>query len=263
MKAFKVIGILLLLIVGLLAAGGYYLYSNLNSLVKEGVETVGPQVTGTNVKLNSVDIALKDARAQFKGFSVANPAGFTTDNAFSFEDIVFDIDPSSLQTDVIVIDEMRISGVSITAEQKGLDPNLQALLRQINENVGGGSTQQEQAAEESAGKEIKLAIKKLVFSDNKVNLVTEKYGDYVLEMPIIESVNLGSASNGLTPAQMGKAIVDPLIKQAKKTAEKRLKKLAEENIKDKAEAKMQEKLDSALDDDAKEKLDKVKGLFGK
>lgn len=168
-----------------------------------------------------------------------------------------------MQTDVIVIDEMRISGVSITAEQKGLDSNLQALLRQINENVGGGSTQQEQAAEESAGKEIKLAIKKLVFSDNKVNLVTEKYGDYVLEMPIIESVNLGSASNGLTPAQMGKAIVDPLIKQAKKTAEKRLKKLAEENIKDKAEAKMQEKLDSALDDDAKEKLDKVKGLFGK
>lgn len=37
MKAFKVIGILLLIIVGLLAAGGYYLYSNLNSLDRKSV----------------------------------------------------------------------------------------------------------------------------------------------------------------------------------------------------------------------------------
>lgn len=263
MKALKIIGIILVLVIGLLAAGGYYLFSNLNSLVKEGVETVGPKVTSTDVNLSSVNISLKEARAEFKGFAVANPAGFKSDNAFSFDNITFDIDPKSLQTDVIVIDEMRISGVNITAEQKGLDSNLQALIKQINKNVGGGGSSTEENATAKEGPDVKLAIKSLVFNDNKLNLITEKYGDYVVEMPKIEASNLGSATNGLTPAQLGKAIAEPLLKQAKNTAEKRLKKLAEENIKDKAEEKLQEKLDASVSDETKQKLKDVKGLFGK
>lgn len=263
MKALKILGVLVVLLLCLIAAGGYYLFSNLNSLVKEGVETAGPQVTSTDVKLNKVDISLKDARAELYGFSVANPEGFKSTNAFSFDNIVFDIDPASLQTDVIVIDEMTISGVNITAEQKGMETNLQALLKLIEKNVGAGGSGNASSDSAQDGPEIKLAVKKLAFTNNSVNLITEKYGEYGLTMPKIEAANLGSASNGLTPAQLGKAIAKPLLDQAKKTVEEKLKKVAEEQVKDKAEAKLKDALDEKLSDKDKEKVDKLKGLFGK
>lgn len=263
MKALKIFGGLIVLILCLLAAGGYYLFSNLDALVKELVESEGPKVTSTDVRLNNVNITLQDARAELTGFSVANPTGFTSKNAFSFENITLDLDPSSLQTDVIVIDEMTVSGVNITAEQKGLDTNIQQLLNLIEKNVGGGANAESETASDSPSKQIKLAVKKLAFTDNSINLITEKYGKHGLVMPKIEAVNLGSPTQGLTPAELGKAIAQPLLDNARKTVEQKLRKIAEEQVKDKAEAKLQQKLDEKLSDKDKEKLDKVKGLFGK
>ena len=52
---------------------GVYLF--LNSIVRSGVETALPMVTGTPVKLNSVAISLLSGKGTLKGFIIGNPEG--------------------------------------------------------------------------------------------------------------------------------------------------------------------------------------------
>ncbi len=54
---------------------------SLNRIVKAGVETVGPKVTGTTVTLRQVKISPFSAQGTLGGLLVGNPAGFKTDSA--------------------------------------------------------------------------------------------------------------------------------------------------------------------------------------
>ncbi len=106
----------------------------------------------------------------------------------------------------------------------------------------------------------KVVLEVVAPANGTLSEVMKQEGDTVLSNELIAVITEGAAgAKPAAPAEESKSSASSSEIIASPSA----KKLAEENIKDKAEAKMQEKLDSALDDDAKEKLDKVKGLFGK
>ena len=268
MKATKILAAIAMLIV-LLAIGIIaYVYFNLNYLVKDAVETYGPQVTQTRVALRSVDIKPFDGKGELSNFVISNPEGFSGEHLLKADKITLQIDPLSVTKDVIVIKEMTIDGVNVLAVQKGMTTNLQELLK----NFKQGSSASDKTQAES--KDIRIIVEKLNFLNNSVSLSTESYGDYVVDLPAIAQTGLGSKTNGLTPKELGFAIMEPFVKRAKNSVETKLKAIVKEKVTDKAKAKIdakvdekkaeaKEKLKEKLGEDAEKKLKDLKGLFGK
>ncbi len=264
MKAVKIglsiIGVLVLIV----AIALWYLLSNLNSIVQGVVEDVGSETLQTPVTLGRVDIKLMDGAGELGDFSIKNYPGFSAPTLAQFDTVRLDIDPGSVRNDVVVIDELTISGVAITAEQKGTTTNLQTLLSKLPKS----ETQEEAPVQESAAPEILLAVKKLNFIDNSVNFVTENYGSRSLNLPKIERSNLGSADAGLTPEQLAREIARPLVEAAKKRVENELTALAKEELEarygeeiDKKKAELESQLEDQLGEDPEKKLKDLKKLF--
>lgn len=269
MKAIKILAVVALLVV-LLAGGVFaYLFFNLNYLVKEAVETYGPEITKTQVALRSVDIKPFDGKGELSGFVISNPSGFDGPHLLKADKITLQIDPLSVTKDVIVIKEMTIDGVNVSAVQKGLTTNLQEMLKNFKQEPSAGTE-----ATSTESKDVRLIVEKLNFVNNSISLSTESYGDYVVDLPKIQQSGLGSKSNGLTPQELGVAIITPFIERAKDSAEDKLKAILKEKVTDKAKAKVDAKLDEKKEEakeklkekfgeDAEKKLKDLKGLFGK
>lgn len=262
MKIFKIVAILVVLVLAIGAGIAYYVASNLDSIIKDAVETHGPSITGTPVKLKSVKVDLPKGSARLAGFSVGNIESFEKPTLFSFDEIALDIDIAKLTDKIVVIEEVLVGGINITAEQKDLTTNIQALLKRL-------SSDEKPAQNDKPSKplDIKIAIERLVFNEGVINLVTEKYGEHALTIPSFRLSDIGDPNIGLSPEALGGAILKPLLRQAEKAAKTRIEDIAKEKAKDKLKNKLQEKLDAKLSkekqDELKGKLEGVKGLFGR
>lgn len=263
MKAIKITLGLLLLIIILVVGAVFAVLANLNGIVKDAVETHGPEVTSTPVVLAGVDIGLLSGMTELTGFSVANPKGFSAAHAIKADVLRVKVDPMSITSGVIVIDDITVDGVNIVAEQKGLTTNLQELHNAIKRftkahGAGGG----EETAEEEAGgsvSEPRFVLKNLRFANNAMQLITEKHGEYTLDIPTLERKNLGTEGQGLTAAELGVAIAKPLLDEAEESAKRRIKKLAKREVED----KLKEKLHEKVGEKGKKTIDKLKGLLGR
>ena len=57
-------------------------YFSFNSIVKNGVEAMGPKVLGADVAMEEVNISMFSGKGQLKGITIGNPDGFHTESAF-------------------------------------------------------------------------------------------------------------------------------------------------------------------------------------
>lgn len=261
MKAVKIIGGLFAVVILIVSVVVFLGLQNLNQIVKTAVETVGPDVIGTEVRLAAADIEITNGRGELSGLTIANPKGFSNSNAFELGTIALQVDPASLTGDVIVIDEILISGAKLLAEQKNLtDTNLQALLDNMQGGSDASTSSAPTAADDTMSSEsVKLAVKKFTFSDSNIQVVTEQWGERAIKLPSISVSDIGSADAGLTPEQLAEAMIQPVLKAAEKSVKKDLEELAKDKLEEKAREKLQEK----LGDEKLEQLDQLKSLFGK
>ncbi len=252
MKATKALGLVFFFVVAAAVGVVIYILGNINQIVKEVVEKVGPEVTQTSVNLRDVDIKLTKGSGELKHFVVGNPVGYDSPYLLKWDTIGVAIDPKSVRSDVVVINDVTVKGVNIKVEQKGLSTNVQALLANLPQGEATGN-QGQSGSSGDAAEDVLLALKHLTFADNSIELITDKWGSYRLDMPSFELANLGDSQNGLTPKQLGEAILRPLLKQAQRSAEDRLKTISKEKL----EAKLKEKK-AELEAKVEEKKDELK-----
>ena len=257
MKFVKVFGGIVLLVVALLAVLFIYVLTNLSSIVRDMVEQVGPQITQTPVHLGNVDINVREGRGQLSDFAVENPDGYRSENLFTFDNVVLRIEPGSVTEPVKVLNEVTIEGVRITAEQKGMTTNLQEVLKNIQ---SAGGPDEEPSGEQA---DMRLMLEQLNFTEGTIKLITEKHGEYDVKLPRIELENLGDKTTGLTPNELGKAIMEPLVNQAQRAVQTRLETVAKEKVESEVKGRLEEKLNEELGDDAYKKVDDLKNLLGK
>lgn len=255
MKALKIILGILLVVVLIVAIGIFLFLKNINSIVKTAVETVGPQVTLTDVGLNEANIELQKGRAELNGLYIANPQGFSPANVFQMNTVVIDIDPASITDDVIVINEIRIDGAQLLAEQKGLkDTNIQALMDNLDKSSSAAEASE---AEAESGSDVRLMVEKLAFVNGTVDLKTEQLGDYQMQLPDINVADIGDKQQGLTPEELATALLQPVLQQVKKQVAVELQDKAEE----KAKEKLKEEIGKKLSPEDQKKLEGLKGLL--
>jgi hypothetical protein len=241
----------LLIIVLALAGAAYFLLGDLNSIVKEKIETHGSSALQTSVKVNDVYIKILDGLGEINGFSVANPKGFSQVAALSFNTIRLDIGIENITEMPIVIEEIMIDSVAtlyeLNAQAKG---NLNVLLDQLTTGSSSDSSSSKEASDESSEKsDIRIVIKKLVIKDTKLALDLSALGDnkYAETLPSFTVNNIGG-TQGLSPAALGQAIGESLLNNMIKQAKEKQKEKLVNKVKEKAMEKLQEKGGEKLKD---------------
>ena len=232
MKVIKFLFWMLLAIVLLLAIALFIVASNLNSIVVSAVEEVGSDTLKTEVRLKSADISLLGGSAELKGLTISNPAGFSAGNAFELDKVFVSLNPEGLPDKLIGITEVTIDGTRINAEQKGLNTNLQALLK----NLQQGSSKP--ASNEDEALDVLIKVDQFAFTNSALELKSEQLGTEQLELLDIKLDKIGG-ENGLPPDQLAKSVLKPLLSQINRAVKKQL----EGKIKDKAKEKLREKED--------------------
>ena len=144
-------------VVVLVGIGVFLLVSNIDGIVKNVIESVGSEVTGTRVQVASVAIDLTEGKGSLKGLSIANPASYPDGNALSFAELTLQIDLASLNGEPIVIKQVVVDGTALNYLGRATDSNLQTLLDNIeNSSSGEASAEADEDAEE--GKDTLLII---------------------------------------------------------------------------------------------------------
>lgn len=220
---------LLLIVIGLVA-----LYFSLNSIVGGGVERAfnkfGPEVTGTDTYIDSADINVFQGNIGINGLFIGNPEGFDKPSAMECGEIYVDIEPSTIFSDRIVINEIRIVAPSFFYDQTLTGNNLTKLKKQINENMKKFKKADEPAEPEEGPAEEQpkktLVLNKLVVSDGKVdlavNLAVVKAGR---ELPLPQ-INKDFGGEGVTPAEAVDYVLSVVLEQVVKASAELVRELS-------------------------------------
>src|SRR5689334_14412823 len=108
----KIAVVVVVLIVLAVAVSIFYL----GSIVKKGVETVGPTITKTEMKVKVVTVSLLSGHAKFSGMVIGNPEGYKSESAMKMGSVSATVQPSSVFSDKIVVKSINIEGPEITFE---------------------------------------------------------------------------------------------------------------------------------------------------
>jgi len=186
----------------------------LNSSVQAGVESFGPKLTKTDVRLERVDLSVFSGKGKLSGLSVDNPEGFSEGQVFSLGMIDVHMEPASVFRETVVINRLHIQEPLIHYERKLDTSNLQTLLDNIKDATGGDQPSGGEGApkEESARKDAKkLVIRKLVVEEGRV--AASALGQGVeLKLPRIEMDDLGEGNGKKTVAEVARRILDRIMR---------------------------------------------------
>lgn len=210
-KIIVVVLILVVIVAGALVFG----LSKLGPLVKTAVNTYGPKITQTEVRLGDVDVSLFSAQAKLKNFYLGNPKGFNAPDAIQVGSILVDVDEGSLTGDTIVIERIEVLSPQLTYEKTAKSDNFQTILSNIRKGQpSGGASDSGSASTGGPGK--KLIIKDFLLKGGKVNLAASLLGQnqsVSADLPDIHLTGIGEKKGGLSPDAAIKAIFDAINKQ--------------------------------------------------
>jgi uncharacterized protein involved in outer membrane biogenesis len=189
----------------------------LDSGIKRGVEIVGPRLTKTQVKLNSVSLSLFTGSGKISGLLLGNPEGYRTPSAIQVGTASLALQPRSLFSDKVVIRSITVQAPEITFETDLKGNNLSKILANL-QAASGGDTAQSPEAEAKASR--KLQVDEFRITGAKLNVsVTALAGkSATVALPDILLTNLGQGPEGITTAELTKKVLQVIEQNAVKAA---------------------------------------------
>src|ERR1043166_3801208 len=119
----------------LLAALATHLF--LDGAIKRGVETIGPELTKVDVKLDAVSLSVLSGAGKLKGLVVGNPEGFKMPSAIQVGTASIGLQPGSVLADKVVIKSVLVEAPEITFETDLKGNNLSKILSNLQAATGG------------------------------------------------------------------------------------------------------------------------------
>jgi len=186
----------------------------LDSIVKTGVEKVGPQVAKVAIKLDGVSISVFSGSAKLKGLFVGNPEGFKTESAIKVGKVTVAVEPGSVLSKKIIVHTVNVDAPEITFEGSLKGNNLSKILENVQAFVG---TESGKSAPTDKKAEKKLQVDEFVITGGKVN-VSMNMGvmggkSATVPLPEIRLKDLGKGDDGLTPAELTEKVMKEVMGQ--------------------------------------------------
>lgn len=204
MKKFLLVGVLGLLIVAIGCYIGVAYF--LGGIVKTGVNRLGPQVTQSKVELASAKLSPLSGSGTLSGLTVGNPPGWSEGRAFYLGTIHLQVEPKTVFSDVIVIDELTIDQPEFNYETKIVTSNIQDLLKNVEQYAGGG-----EKAADKAGPPKKFIVKKLRLTNGKASVSAAGVAAIPVPLPEIALDDLGVKEGGITGTQLSVAVMKDVL----------------------------------------------------
>ena len=213
--------VVLALFVLLVVAVGFSIYF-LGSIVKKGVETVGPQITRTEIKLDAATLSLLSGSGKLKSLWVGNPEGFKTASAIKVGSVSVEVAPGSVFSNKVHVKEVNVQAPEITFEGGLKGNNLSKLLDNVQAATGGSEKNSGAAQSKAASK--KLQVDDFVISGGKINLSIDAGPlggkSATVPLPEIHLTNLGIGPDGITAADLTAKVLKEVLQAAIPAAEK-------------------------------------------
>ena len=208
--------LLLSVIVILLGAGGtvYYVYSNLDEIIRTAIQDYGSEVLGTSVTVEDVSISLTEGKGQISGLRVAEPKGFGSGSAVSLGQIALGINIASLKSlDPVVIDLIRIDAPSVhyVVNASG-QSNLTTIQNNIERYTRSDSPKAEEKTAQQGGQATLISIRTLSVENGQISADLSAIGlsPQKATLPAIQASNLGG-KRGAPPAQIAVSLAQKIM----------------------------------------------------
>lgn len=200
------IGLVVLIVIAAIVVAVF-----LDGIVKTGVETVGPKITGVSIKLDEIHISLLTGSAKVKGLVVGNPDGYKTPNAISVGLADVGVNPLSVLSDKIVVRSIHVEAPEITFEGGLAGNNLSKIMDNVNATAqNGGPATTNTAAKAKPAK--KIEVDDFLITGAKVHISLTGLGgkEMTLPLPDIHLTDLGKGGDGLTATDLTRAVLQAI-----------------------------------------------------
>lgn len=235
LKWLMIVGAVVLVVAGVAI---YQVLNSLDAIVEAAIEKYGSEITGTAVRVGSVELALREGRGTLRDVTIANPSGFSSGDAFRLGEITLDIDPGTITGSPVVIDRVTVAGPEVSYElDDKLGSNIQKILDNIERYAGssdGGSSGASEPADNED--EILLSVVQFAFKDGRVTADATAVGGEAFEvkLPPLAMRNLGG-TRGAPPGDIGSQVLEAYTEVvietvARKQAKKQIDKLLDDKV---------------------------------
>lgn len=212
-----ILGIVVLIVLVVVAMGVF-----LDSAIKKGVETVGPQIAKVDVKVDGVNLSLFSGSAKVKGLTVSNPEGYKTPHAIKMGTANVAVKPGSLLSHKVVVKLIHLEAPDVILEGGLTGNNLRKILDNVNSSSGAPEAPPKQQTPEDKAAAKKLQVDDVLISGAKVSVYLNDVAGVGGTMPIpdIHLTNLGQGPEGITAGDLTKRILSELTDAAIKAGMK-------------------------------------------
>jgi uncharacterized protein involved in outer membrane biogenesis len=205
MKKKIILGIgigLIVVIVAVVIIVGFFL----GTVVKVGMETIGPKVTQTSLTVSSVQVGILSGSARINDLVLGNPEAYLAKapDAISVGKTAVSVAPFSVLSDKIVIKSVEVISPEITFEGNPFGANnLKAIMNNVNAFSGGAGPDTNAPTQTGANK----PAKKLEVDDFLISGAKVHFNGATLPLPDIHFSDLGTGPEGITAADLTKKVL--------------------------------------------------------
>ena len=201
-------------VVVILAAAVYFTLTSLDGIVRRAIERHGSDITGTAVRVYSVDISLSSGRGTVRRLTVANPEGFSSAHALRLGEITLQIDVGSVASSPIVIEEIDVTAPVVLFEMNGSGAANVDVIRKHAERPGPEGDDDDEDDDGKEEEPPRLLIRRFSLQGGEIDIDTTAVGgrEKKAELPPLVLNDVGGP-RGATPEEIGRILVKALARQ--------------------------------------------------
>lgn len=219
---------IIVVLVVLIGAFLWFGWSQLDKIIKLGIENGTPPVVQTSVTVEAVKLSPLSGTGVINGFVIGNPTGFTGPYALRIGTTDIALDTNSVSGDKIVIKHIKILDPEINLEAglggtnlKHIADNAKSFASQQTSPAASASPQPAPGSDGKPKKTIKLQVNEIIISGARISASAAGLvpgASKQVTLPEIHLTGLGTGTEGITPAALTAQVLSRLSTEAAKAS---------------------------------------------